>query len=142
MELDKQKELNRDIYRVGSTYAGIELVHFCKNLNVKDNLTLPCLNHTLGEVLFWKFIVPIILKVQDSIGCKYIFLFAADSTENELLITYYRETLKFRQAEDISTSKPIYDFNCMFMCQSLSDLKENQKQCFENFNPDPDDQIV
>jgi predicted house-cleaning noncanonical NTP pyrophosphatase (MazG superfamily) len=53
-----EKEFNSDIARVGTTFSGIELVHFCSNTEADDlwdNLGLPQLR---GTIIFWRFVVP------------------------------------------------------------------------------------
>lgn len=92
---DKQSEGNEQIIRVGHTYPGIELVHFCSNDLVKDKWKAYGINHPMGEVLFWKFITPIIDNIQQYVGCQYLFLFAADTSEDGSLINYYDVALKF-----------------------------------------------
>lgn len=92
----------------------------------------------LGVVVFWNFIVPRICEVQNVVGCKYAFLFAADLSEDGSLINYYQTALHFEAPEDIGTSKPFYDFTCKFMCQTVNHLLQAQKDFFDNFNPDED----
>lgn len=96
----------------------------------------------MGEVMFWAYVVPIILGVQTYIGCQYVFLFAADMSENATLINYYNVALKFAQPVNIGTNKPRYDLCCQFMCQEVSDLKQNRENYFNNFNPADDDIIA
>ncbi len=142
VNFDKEKEVNKQIIRVNCTYPGIELMHFCTNDNAKDFWHKCSIKRPMGEVLFWKFIVPIVFKVQNQIGCQYIFLFASDTSQDETLINYYNISLKFEQPDNIGTSKPRYDFCCKFMCQEISKLKENHQEYFNNFNPDDEDIIA
>ena len=139
---EKEAEENEKVSRVNKTYPGIELVHFCTNDNAKDVWKSYGLNHPLGEVIFWKKIVPKFFETQNIVGCEYAFLFAADLSEDRTLINYYDVSLKFRTDVEVGTNKPFYDFTCAFMCQKLSDMKENQKAYFENFNIDESDEIV
>lgn len=139
---DKQSEGNEQIIRVGHTYPGIELVHFCSNDLVKDKWKSYGINHPMGEVLFWKFITPIIDNIQQYVGCQYLFLFAADTSEDGNLINYYDVALKFKKPTEIGTNKPRYDFCCEFMCEDISELKKNRQTYFDNFNPDHDDVIA
>lgn len=122
---DKQSEGNEQIIRVGHTYPGIELVHFCSNDLVKDKWKAYGINHPMGEVLFWKFITPIIENIQQYVGCQYLFLFAADTSEDGSLINYYDVALKFKKPTEIGTNKPRYDFCCEFMCEDINELKKN-----------------
>ena len=143
---DVKKEENTNITRVTSTHAGIELVHFCTNDCVKDlwnsYKTEYGINHPLGEVMYWKFIVPLFVKVQSLVGCEYAFLFAADLSPDANLVNYYDVSLKFKKRVDVGTTKPFYDFCCDFMCQEINNLKDFHNTYFENFNPDTDIPVV
>lgn len=127
-------EDNEHIVRVGSTFSGIELVHFCANEAAREKWRSYGFDKSMGEVLFWHFIVPIFSKVREFIGCQYAFLFAADLSEDGSLINYYKVALHFAQMENIGASKPIYDMCCKFMCQDINSLIEARKDYFDNFN--------
>ena len=142
LNYDREREGNKQIIRVGHTYPSIELVHFCTNDNAKAFWKECSLGHPMGEVLFWRYVAPIIYEVQNQIGCQYTFLFAADTSEDGTLINYYNVSLKFEQPNNVGTSKPSYDFCCEFMCQEISNLKKNRQEYFDNFNPDYDDVIA
>ena len=52
--------------------------HFCKNeMYIPDEH----LDFPLGFGIFWEVIVPRILEITEHIGCQYLYLFAADHTE-------------------------------------------------------------
>lgn len=142
LNYDKAHEGNKQIIRVGHTHPGIELVHFCANDLVKEKWKALGLRHPMGEVMFWRYIAPIVYKTQECIGCQYAFLFAADTSEDGTLINYYDVSLKFERPADIGTSKPRYDLCCQFMCQEISKLRQNREEYFNNFNPADDDIIA
>ena len=73
------------------------------------------------------------------IGCQYLFLFAADFSEDENLINYYRTNLKFIDSPDRNTTIPLYDEMCKFMFQETCQLELNQKYFFDNFNRKEDE---
>ena len=100
------------------------------------------LGHSMGEVMFWKFIAPKFFEVKKIVGCEYAFLFAADLSEDGTLINYYNVILKFEMQLDMGTNKPCYDFGCDFMCQKISDMQENREKFFDNFNIEVDDEII
>ena len=139
---DKEKEQNDKIFRVQRTHPGVELVHFCTNDNLRDKWKTYNLGHSMGETLFWKFIVPKFFAVQKIVGCEFAFLFAADLSEDGSLVNYYDVSLKFQKRRDVGTNKPFYDFCCEFMCQEINELKNKRKEFFENFNIDAEDEIV
>lgn len=135
--MDREADTNRHIIRVDSTHSGVELVHFCKNDLARERWRTYGLPQPLGKVVFWKFILPQIESILNYVGCKYLFLFAADSTKNEDLINYYNVELKLNRPEDIGTSKPIYDLFCTFMCEEISTLLSHRDAFWDSFNPDP-----
>jgi hypothetical protein len=75
-----------------------------------------------GALVFWYFVVPIVQRIREHVGCRYLFLFAADLTKNEKLVKYYADQLNFQIPENLATAKPIYDFSCKFMCQDINGL--------------------
>ena len=133
---DKSRDPNKHIIRVSNTHSGIELVHFCSNEQAKMVWKRYDLPHSLGKIVFWYFVVPIIQKVREAVGCKYLFLFAADNTEDGTLINYYNVELKLNRPCDIGTSKPIYDLNCVFMCREITELLKYREDFMLKFNPD------
>lgn len=139
---DEKTEANKPIYRVHMTYPGIELVHFCVNENAKDYWKTLNINHPMGEVLFWWIIVPKLKEVQQIVGCQYVYLFAADSSEDRTLINYYNVSLKFVKPDGIGTSKPRYDFCCEFLLQEINKLDTFRDSFLDNFNIDKDTYVI
>lgn len=139
---DKEKEDNDKIFRVQKTHPGVELVHFCTNDNAKEVWKKYDLGHTMGETLYWKYIVPKFFEVQKIVGCEYAFLFAADLSEDGTLVNYYDVSLKFEKRQDVGTNKPFYDFCCEFMCQNINEMKKRQIDFWENFNIDENDVLA
>ncbi|MCM1122008.1 MAG: hypothetical protein NC416_05445 [Eubacterium sp.] len=139
---DRATEDNKKIFRVLNTHPAIELVHFCTDDNIKREWYTYGLGHTMGEVLFWKFIAPKFFEIQEIAGCEYAFLFAADLSEDGTLVNYYDVTLKFQKSLEVGTNKPFYDFCCDFMCQKVNDMRERYHYFFEHFNIDDRDDAV
>jgi len=142
LNYDKEHEENGQIVRVGNTYPGIEIVHFCLNDSMKEKWKSYKIDHPMGEVMFWKYIAPIIYGIQEYVGCQYAYLFAADTSEDGNLINYYNVALKFEQPTKVGTNKPRYDLCCVFMCQEVNELRKKRLEYFENFNPDVGDIIA
>lgn len=136
---DLQQEFNDRITHVGETFSGIELVHFCSNSFMADKIRSLNLGKRIGVVVFWQFIVDRVLEIMKHIGCEYLFLFAADKSEDEELVSYYRSQLEFQDAVDRSTAKPVYDFTCKFMYQQITDIASRQTAFFQNYNLSQDD---
>lgn len=134
LKQEQQDEGSMKIVRTDRTYAGIELVHFCANERYRKKWKALNLGRPMGETLFWHFVVPTFLQINSFIGCEYVYLFAADSTEDRTLINYYENALQFTRPDDIGTTKPFYDFSCVFMCQELTMLKAYSSYFFQTFN--------
>lgn len=135
---DFEKVFKDDAAKVGATYSGIEIVQFCSNENCLDYWKSYGINQKLGVVVFWQFIVPIIIKIKECIGCEYLFLFAADDSEDEDLVNYYKSWLKFENSNERSAATPVYDLTCKFLYQETCSLEEKRDAFFKNFNPDED----
>ena len=133
---DLEKEFNESVTRVGQTFPAVELVHFCVNDNTEELWKSMGCPQSLGAVVFWYFIVDIILGIRKQVGCQYLFLFAADNSEDEKLIQYYSDQLNFEVPEDLATAKPIYDFSCRFMCQDVKGLEQEREKFFDHFCTD------
>lgn len=121
--------------KVSSCYSAIEIQHFCKNslYKLEENIKV-----SLGFGLFWEVIVPHILKVTNSVGCKYLYLFAAEQQKEQgkpqKLLQYYKTALKFSDVEGINIIKPSYDKYCYGMIQSIADLRENKETIWKGFS--------
>ena len=139
---DKQKEDNKNIYRVARTHPGIELVHFCTNEDAKEYWKSLEMRRPMGETLFWQFIAPKFFEVRRIIGCEYAFLFAADLSEDGTLLNYYDVSLKFQRKMDVGANKPFYDFGCVFVCQEINTMKQARNEFFDSFNIDDEEDIV
>lgn len=61
-------------------------------------------------------------------------------TKSKEILMFF--SLKCETDVEMGTNKPFYDFACAFMCQRLSELKENATAYFNNFNIDQTDDIV
>ena len=120
---------------VGKTYSGVEIVHFCINDGYREKWEALNMPQRLGSIIFWKFIIPQVECLLEIVVCEYIFLFAADLSEDESLVNYYRE-LGFTDSLVHHVAIPLYDLACKFMHQETNQLIEKQKRFFEDFNPD------
>lgn len=133
---DLEKESSDRLKRVGRTFAGIEIVHFCANDACRALWDEYHFKQKLGAVVFWHFIVPKICEARAIVGCQYLFLFAADLTPDELLINYYETFLGFRSSTEHGTAIPLYDYACKFMFQEVSGIETRRDDFYLEFNPD------
>ena len=135
---DLNSLFDKNVKNVGKTFPGIEIVHFCVNDEYREKWEGYGLDQSIGTIVFWHFIVPIIFDLRKLVGCEYLFLFAADCDPDEHLVNYYSQKLKFKKADEHSAAMPIYDFTCKFMYQKIADLSKGQQSFYENFNHDED----
>lgn len=133
---DISAELNTEMQRVLRTYPAIEVVEFCANENGRKAWRKLGIDRKMGECVFWHCIVPKLKKVQDEVGCQYVYLFAADSSLDGDLANYYKVALHFEQSATLGANKPQYDFQCFFLCQEMRKLLQYRDAFYEYFNPD------
>lgn len=138
---DINVELNTEMQRVLRTYPAIEVVEFCANENGRTAWKRLGIDRKMGECVFWHCIVPKLMKVQEEIGCQYVYLFAADSSLDGDLANYYKVALHFEQSATLGANKPQYDFQCFFLCQEMKKLMAGRDEFYEYFNPDEEDLV-
>ncbi|RHQ09931.1 hypothetical protein [Clostridium sp. AM49-4BH] len=66
------------IQQVHETFPAIDIKFLGRNKEYKSEIQL---DFKLGVYIFWEIIVPHLLEIAEKVGCKYIYLFAADNTE-------------------------------------------------------------
>ncbi len=135
---DIENVFTENLQRVGQTFAGIEIVQFCANENYRKLFDSLGFFPHFGAIVFWHFLVPKVLEVRQYVGCQYLFLFAADTSDDESLIRYYR-TLHFTDVGEHGAVIPLYDWTCRFMYQEISGLLEGKEEFFNDFNRDEED---
>jgi hypothetical protein len=116
------------IKRVHKTYSAIEIAHFCKNVHYKYDIDA-MQGVSLGSGLFWMKIIPKIQQAISIVGCKYLYLFAADNSDYEemrSLIRYYKDDFKFDELQDLMIIKPDYDRKCQAMIQDVSEIERDE----------------
>lgn len=66
--------------KVHKCIPAIEVAHLCKNESfpVPQELDIP-----IGFGVFWEIIVPLVIDAAEMVGCKYVYLFAADRTDEQ-----------------------------------------------------------
>ena len=135
---DIENVFTENLQRVGQTFAGVEIVQFCANENYREYFDSLGFFPHFGAIVFWHFLVPKVLEVRKYIGCQYLFLFAADTSDDENLIRYYR-TLHFTDVGEHGAVIPLYDWTCRFMYQEISGLSQGKEEFFNDFNRDEED---
>lgn len=113
--------------RVHETFSAIEIAHFCKNDCYEYNID-NMMGVSLGSGLFWEKIIPKIKEAISIVGCKYLYLFAADNSDFEKvrsLVRYYKDDFKFEEIQDLIIIKPDYDRKCQTMIQDVSEIERD-----------------
>lgn len=132
------REVNdvHNVMKVSECYASVELQHFCRcdDYQLKDEIKFP-----LGFGVFWQKIVPKVKEIADLIGCEYLYLFAADRSDNSddnKLISYYKEALGFYDIDDegVILLKPGYDKDCVGLLQKVSGLDRAKEYSWQAFS--------
>lgn len=125
----------KNIQKVDACYPAIELQHFCRvdNYNLPSSIRFP-----LGFGLFWEKIVPRIIEITNMVGCEYLYLFAADRSDNpddKKLISYYKDSLSFceLEGEGVILLKPEYDNNCTGLLQNAQYLQASRDDAWERY---------
>ncbi len=126
-EEERTSKDGSSIKRVHETFSAIEIAHFCKNIHYKYNIDA-MQGVSLGSGLFWEKIIPKIEAAISIVGCKYLYLFAADNSEYEKvrsLVRYYKDDFKFDEIQDLMIIKPDYDRKCQAMIQDVSEIERD-----------------
>jgi len=124
--------------KVHKCIPAIEVAHLCKNESfpVPQELDIP-----IGFGVFWEIIVPLVIDAAEIVGCKYVYLFAADRTDGQRedidrkLVSYYKNHFKFTECkETVKFIKPEYDNYCYGLIQEVAELKTNREAIWTEFS--------
>lgn len=157
--LEEKREVFSDTFeaehvqQVQETFPAIDIKFLGRNGNYKLPIKL---DFRLGVYVFWEMIVPHLLEISEKVGCKYIYLFAADNSEKteevdeipmwtpnydpysdeddieeeveiHKLVNYYINELKFRYVTKYKILKPHFERTCFTLVQDVDDLQLNRE---------------
>ena len=101
----------------------LELTNFAVDARYKKNHAAEYAEVSIGEYIFFSFIVPLAKAVSKLCGCRDIFVFALNTPK---LLHYYQSKLGFKYIEDLTDliELPVsgYSKNLVFMYQPLQGL--------------------
>lgn len=152
-ELFLDSDETKHVQQVQETFPAIDIKFLGRNKNYKPEIQL---DFKLGVYVFWEIIVPHLLELADMVGCKYIYLFAADNSEEEesklieipmwtpdydpyedddgeeivkkrKLVDYYMNELKFQNVEKYIILKPHFERKCFTLVQEVSSLQQKRE---------------
>ena len=143
----------KHIMNVKETFPAIDIKFLCRNKKYVPKIHL---DFKLGVYIFWEKIVPYLLQIAEQVGCEYLYLFAADNS-NEIetvisepimytkdyydsyeddkpeegkkerrLVEYYQKELKFKYVTKYKILKPHYERTCFTLVQKVAELEENR----------------
>jgi hypothetical protein len=142
--------------QVQETFPAIDIKFLGRNKEYKPEIQL---DFRLGVYIFWEIIVPHLLAVAENVGCKYIYLFAADNTEQtemvvdmppiwtpgydpdeeeikeskiHTLVNYYINELKFRYVSKYKILKPHFERRCYTLVQEVESLQKNRESIWRS----------
>lgn len=78
IELFDDTEEKEHTMNVKETFPAIDIKFLCRNNKYTPEIKL---DFKVGVYVFWEIIVPQLLKIAEMVGCKYIYLFAADNSD-------------------------------------------------------------
>lgn len=130
------ERLEPNVSRVLNVYSGVELKFYGATKAGYDYWNSIGMPRKLGVTLFWEFIIPKLVELQNIVGCQYMYLFAADSDPDGHLVNYYRSVLFINADRALSSNKPSFDYNSVFLYQEISELKKQRNYFFDSFNTD------
>ncbi len=139
-ENNRKNGISKESFNVDSTYSAIEIENLCKNytfVSDGDNDKI-----SMGFLIFWIFIIPLIKEIAQKVGCEYIYIFAADQSENPCneknnvnkLITHYKTNFGFHEPDEVYFIRPCYDNKCYEMIQTVKEAIENSENIWEQFD--------
>ena len=120
--------------RVSEVFPGVELKFFGITQNSKQVWNGTRLPGKVGVTLFWRFVISKLEEMQSVVGCKYVYLFAADEEADGNLVSYYRTRLHLDAHHGLTSNKPRFDFSSWFLYQEIEELKRQRTIYFDNFN--------
>lgn len=140
---DVKKEPSADASRVSQVFPAVELKFFGINADARDYWDALGMPKKMGETLYWSKIVPMVADLRKYVGCRFLYLFAADNEAEGHLVTYYKERLLHVEDNQISLSfnKPYFDYESRFLYQSIFKLDKESDIFFNTFNPEPGDDV-
>lgn len=133
---DVATEPDKSVKRISDAYPGVELKFFGTNENSSDYWKSLGFSSKMGETLFWKFVIQKVEEMRETVGCRFLYLFAADLNAEGRLVNYYRSILHIDAQLNYSANKPHFDYNSKFLYQEISELVKQKEYFFEHFNRD------
>ena len=152
-ELFSDTEEKEHTMNVQDTFPAIDIKFLCRNKKYNPGIKL---DFRIGVYVFWEIIVPHLLKIAEIVGCKYIYLFAADNSDRRAskikepimytpdydpfaddeeeereevlrLVDYYQRELKFEFVTKYKILKPHFERTCFTLVQEVDGLQENRE---------------
>lgn len=96
------------VKNVQETYPAIDIKFLCKAADYKPDIEI---NFKFGVYVFWEIIVPHILKISKLVGCKYVYLFAADNSNLSKAEEQVDKPVLYSKDYDMDSEENVTDKN-------------------------------
>ena len=118
ISINETRQLETELF---DTLPGVELANFAVNRKFVDKYD----SHGIGHVVFRELIIPFVFQLAENLGIYMIYIFALPYPT---LITAYEKYGFQRLSSEAELAlhqrlKPNYDQSCIFMYQTLQQLK-------------------
>lgn len=152
-QLFSDTEEKEHTQNVQETFPAIDIKFLCRNKKYKPEIHL---DFKIGVYIFWEKIVPHLLEISEMVGCKYIYLFAADNSDRQInstqapkmytpdydpyadeveeereevlrLVDYYQRELKFEFVTKYKILKPRFERTCFTLVQEVESLQSKRE---------------
>lgn len=153
-ELFSDTQEKEHTMNVQDTFPAIDIKFLCRNKRYNPEIKL---DFRIGVYIFWEIIVPHLLNIANMVGCKYIYLFAADNSDRGTskikepimytpdydlyadddeeeerdgvlqLVDYYQRELKFEFVTKYKILKPHFERTCFTLIQKVDKLQVNRE---------------
>lgn len=98
------------VKNVQETYPAIDIKFLCKAADYKPDIEI---EFKFGVYVFWEIIVPHILKISELVGCKYIYLFAADNSEHKKIIEQIDNPILYSKDYNMDLKEDVTNKECV-----------------------------
>ncbi len=116
-----------DKIEIDTIVPAIEMVHFCINdrYKIKRNswiINYKGIEYKVGQYIFYKYIVPIVIEAAENVGFQYLTLFCADDEHGSLEKHY--KTMGFERMDDMACLRDKYSKDLECLTIKIGDLVE------------------
>lgn len=116
----ERTHIDKDKIEVTNVVPVIEIPQFCVNDRYRNKVKswkveYKGIIYNVGQFVFFKYMVPIVLDVAEKVGFQYLILFCADNAERDL--EKYYKTMGFERMDNMACLRDEYskDLECLIV---------------------------